>query len=169
MKHHRTAFVLMLLLLVLALAACGPATPEGAITPAAGAGGAEVATGAGSAAGGALPVLGEVVEAPGGSHQRLAPEAYDRLLSEVTPVLLNVQTNPTREIEGTDHTVDYLAVPQNLALIPEREAAIALYCETGDLAEKAARKLVSFGYSGVYVLEGGLEAWEAAGYPTVAR
>ncbi len=53
------------------------------------------------------------------------------------------------------------------ALVPDKEAAIVVYgSRAGTLdAESAAGKLLRAGYTRVAVLEGGLAAWHAAGYP----
>nr|WP_244563784.1 rhodanese-related sulfurtransferase [Ensifer aridi] len=50
--------------------------------------------------------------------------------------------------------------------IPRRDVLIVLYGrdEYRDLAPVAAEKLVSWGYGNVHLLEGGVAAWEAAGY-----
>jgi rhodanese-related sulfurtransferase len=50
-------------------------------------------------------------------------------------------------------------------LLPRRSAPVVV-CDVGEgLAERAARRLVEGGYTDVSVLEGGVEAWEAAGFP----
>lgn len=45
---------------------------------------------------------------------------------------------------------------------------IVIYCRRGVRSEPAYDTLTSNGYSLVWVMEGGIEAWTAAGYPTVA-
>jgi rhodanese-related sulfurtransferase len=50
-------------------------------------------------------------------------------------------------------------------LLPRRMAPIVV-CDDGEgLAERAAGRLVESGYADVSVLQGGVKAWEAAGYP----
>src|SRR5262245_20975429 len=50
-------------------------------------------------------------------------------------------------------------------LLPRRAAPIVV-CDDGEgLAERAAGRLIEGGYTDVAVLEGGVEAWEAAGFP----
>jgi len=159
MKHRLVSTAAILLLLALA-AACAPASPAPAnATPA-------------SAATAAAPEqpaaeYGQRVEAPGGSYQLITPEELHAMLEHKDFVLINVQTPTEQVIESTDYVIDYLALPQNLAKIPDREASVVLYCADGERSGKAARKLVSFGYTRVYDLEGGMAAWEAAGYPLV--
>ncbi|WP_414446742.1 rhodanese-related sulfurtransferase [Burkholderia sp. 22PA0099] len=49
--------------------------------------------------------------------------------------------------------------------IPRRDTRVVLYGEAGgvDLAPRAARVLAALGYTHVHLLEGGLDAWRAAG------
>src|ERR1700719_1697575 len=50
-------------------------------------------------------------------------------------------------------------------LLPRRSAPIVV-CDDGEgLAERAAARLIEGGYIDVSVLEGGVKAWEAAGFP----
>src|SRR5690348_16617509 len=50
-------------------------------------------------------------------------------------------------------------------LLPRRSAPIVV-CDAGEgLAERAAGRLIEGGYSDVSVLQGGVQAWAAAGFP----
>src|SRR5215472_17797136 len=50
-------------------------------------------------------------------------------------------------------------------LLPRRSAPI-VFCDDGEgLAERAAARLIEGGYTDVSVLQGGVKAWEAAGFP----
>ncbi len=50
------------------------------------------------------------------------------------------------------------------ALVPRRSARV-VWCDDGDgSALRAARRMSGFGYTNVAVLEGGIAAWEAAGF-----
>jgi len=50
------------------------------------------------------------------------------------------------------------------ACVPRRSTRV-VWCDDGEgLAQKAAQRMASFGYTDVSVLEGGIKAWEAAGY-----
>src|SRR5262249_5291014 len=49
-------------------------------------------------------------------------------------------------------------------LVPRRDTRV-VWCDDGDgTASRAARRMSALGYSDVAVLEGGIAAWEAAGY-----
>jgi len=51
------------------------------------------------------------------------------------------------------------------ASVPRRNARV-VWCDDGEgLAQRAAARMAALGYSDVSVLDGGVAAWEAAGYP----
>ena len=51
------------------------------------------------------------------------------------------------------------------ALVPRRTAR-AVWCDDGEgLAERAATRMSELGYTDISLLDGGVSAWEAAGFP----
>lgn len=50
-------------------------------------------------------------------------------------------------------------------LIPDKEAAIVLYCGGGYRSALAADVLQQMGYRNVVSMDGGIRAWRDAGYP----
>lgn len=50
-------------------------------------------------------------------------------------------------------------------LIPDKDAAIVLYCGGGYRSALAADNLVQMGYTNVISMDGGIRAWREAGYP----
>ena len=51
------------------------------------------------------------------------------------------------------------------ALLPEKEAAIVLYCGGGFRSALAADNLQKMGYTNVISMDGGMREWREAGYP----
>lgn len=49
------------------------------------------------------------------------------------------------------------------------DARVLLMCDTGFRSRLAAHTLVELGFRHVAVLDGGLQAWRAAGFPVVCR
>ena len=53
-------------------------------------------------------------------------------------------------------------------MIPEKQAAIILYCGGGFRSVLAADALQQMGYTNVVSMDGGIKAWREAGYPLEA-
>jgi len=53
-------------------------------------------------------------------------------------------------------------------VIPEKQAAIVLYCGGGFRSVLAADALQQMGYTSVVSMDGGIKAWREAGYPLEA-
>src|SRR4030081_3080894 len=51
------------------------------------------------------------------------------------------------------------------ALVPRRNCRVVLLDDGDGVAAKAARRLAALGYRAVDVVEGGIDAWGAAGHP----
>jgi rhodanese-related sulfurtransferase len=54
-------------------------------------------------------------------------------------------------------------------LIPDKDAAIVLYCGGGFRSALAAENLGKMGYRNVISMDGGIRAWREAGYPVTKR
>jgi phage shock protein E len=105
-------------------------------------------------------------EAPPEAPSITATELSTRRTSGAAPVVIDVRT-PEEYAAG--HIPGALNIPfdQVAQRISEVEAphGVALYCMVGPRARKGESALLSAGYTSVLHLEGGLAAWEAAGFP----
>lgn len=52
------------------------------------------------------------------------------------------------------------------AKVPAGNGRVVLHCRSGSRSTKAAQKLLDAGHEQAYQLEGGIEAWKRAGFPT---
>jgi rhodanese-related sulfurtransferase len=55
--------------------------------------------------------------------------------------------------------------PENRALAAARALPVVLVCKTGQTAGDAAKRLKKAGFEKVFVLDGGIGAWQQAGLP----
>jgi rhodanese-related sulfurtransferase len=59
--------------------------------------------------------------------------------------------------------------PENKQLAPAKALPVVLVCKIGESASAAAKRLRKAGFSNVNVLEGGVQAWQAADLPLVKK
>lgn len=80
-------------------------------------------------------------------------------------LLINVHVPNAGEITGTDTHIVYSDTDALAAYIgSDLDAKVVLYCLTDGMTSVAGPALVERGYRQIYVLDGGMNAWTAAGY-----
>lgn len=111
------------------------------------------------------PVTGETVTVEGGSYKSVSSSELNTMLENKDFVFINVHIPFAGNIPGTDLSIPYNEIEQNLSQLPADKAAkIVLYCRSGRMSQIAAEKLVSLGYTNVWDHKGGMVDWEQAGY-----
>jgi rhodanese-related sulfurtransferase len=95
-------------------------------------------------------------------------DLYAELQASQTFLLIDVRTPPVdSEIQGTYANIAYTDVAAIETLIgTDKSTPVVLYCKTGHTSQTAGTQLEADGYCQVRYLEGGIDGWIAAGYPT---
>ena len=113
--------------------------------------------------------VGERVSVSGGAYWNISvPELQGMLGADRKPLLVNTHVPFQGDIAGTDVSIRYNEIADHLDQLPtDKDAAVVLYCRSGPMSVRAATTLAGLGYTRVYSLVGGFNAWGRAGLPLV--
>ena len=96
----------------------------------------------------------------------LEPTELHQAMEASDILLIDVHSPEQKHIPGTDYYVPFYRIGSHLDKFPaDKNTPIYLYCKSGPMGNWAARSLLSHGYTTIYNLEGGIEAWLKAGMP----
>lgn len=110
--------------------------------------------------------FGESVAVEGGEYRDIIPLELQAMKEGDDLSLINVHIPFAGNIPGTDESIPFNEIADNLDRLPaDKDARIVLYCRSGPMSVRAATELVGLGYTDVYNLEGGMVAWSSAGLP----
>jgi phage shock protein E len=127
------------------------------------------ATSAASVAPAATPAgsaveLGVVVQGQGGHWTNVTPDQLAQMLDHKDFTLVNVKTPYIGEIVGTDLYIPYDQLKARASQLPQdKSARLLVYCRSGAESAQAAQTLLDLGYTNVWNLDGGMNAWQASG------
>lgn len=108
----------------------------------------------------------EQVSVADGSYTRVSPDELRVMLEDKNFTLVNTHIPFEGDIPGTDLSIPYNEIGQNLGPpSTDKDARIVLYCRTGRMSTEAAGTLVGLGYTNVWELGGGMVAWKEEGLP----
>lgn len=118
------------------------------------------------AASASTPTVAAAGPASGAGYSDVTAAELQEMLKDKDFTFVNVHIPFEGNIAGTDLSIPYDQIADNLDRLPaNKEAKIVLYCRSGRMSTIAAEKLASLGYTNLFNLEGGMAAWEQAGNP----
>lgn len=101
---------------------------------------------------------------PTASSSAVGPAEFAAYLSANPDVpLVNVHIPYEGHIEGTDNFVAFDEIGGWGGLPDDKDAPLAIYCRSGNMSATAAATLAEMGYRNIVDLDGGMNAWSAAG------
>lgn len=77
--------------------------------------------------------------------------------------IVNVHIPYEGEVAETDMHIPYNDIEALTSALPDKNAPIILYCRSGRMSEEAGRALVELGYTQVWDVPGGMNAWHESG------
>lgn len=101
-------------------------------------------------------------------YKSLTPAELTRLINQDNALVVDI--SPLNDFEkghivGSRHVAMSQFDPENKLLAKVRELPVAVVCRSGMQAGQAAKRLVKAGFTKVYVLDGGIAAWQQAEMP----
>lgn len=95
----------------------------------------------------------------------ITAEELKRKMQNEDIFLVDVHTPQQKHIKGTDLFVPFDEIGKHLNRFPaDKNTPIYLYCESGRMANIAAKALHDSGYGNLTNLEGGEKAWRKNGF-----
>ncbi len=114
--------------------------------------------------------IGIVVQGNGGHWTNVTPDQLGGMLAKKDFTFVNVKTPYIGEIAGTDLYIPYEQLAGRAAELPQNKSArILVYCRSGAESAIAAQTLLDLGYTNVWNLDGGMNAWQSSGRTLIQK
>ena len=100
-------------------------------------------------------------------YQDISVTQLNEMLKSKDFVLVDVHIPEQVHIPQTDKFIAYNEIDRLVEALPDKKQKIVFYCRSGSMSAYAAEKLSELGYQNLFNLAGGMNAWQAAGLPTI--
>ena len=97
------------------------------------------------------------------AHRMMDPAGFAAAIVDPTTVTINVHVPATDiQLDGTEMTMPFDNLDKG-TLPSDRDTPLAVYCRSGTMSAIAVQQLLELGYTDIVELDGGTDAWVAAG------
>jgi rhodanese-related sulfurtransferase len=106
-----------------------------------------------------------------GQYQTLTIDQFASILETEgdTYTVVNVHIPYQGEVNGTDAFIPYNDIDALTSGLSDKDAPIILYCRSGNMSEQASQALIAQGYTNLWDVPGGMNAWEASGRELITQ
>lgn len=126
--------------------------------------------GSGSSPASGLAAGETIHQGNGGQWTNVTPDRLTQMLGHKDFTFVNVKTPYIGEIDGTDLYIPYDQLTARASQLPQaKDARILVYCRSGVESAQAAQALLDLGYTSVWNLDGGMNAWQSSGRTLVQK
>ncbi len=115
-----------------------------------------------------LALIGLEVSRRFRGYRELTPAALVQMINRGSPLVIDLSAIANYEkahIPGSRHVAPSQFDPENKDLAKAKDLPVVTVCRNGVESGKAARRLVKAGFTHVYTLGGGINAWKQADLP----
>ena len=115
-------------------------------------------------AGTAAPQIGVEAQMNGKPYRVVTVDELQSMLENKDFYMVNVQKPWEGSIPQTDLRLPYDEIGQSLETLPaDKNSKLMIYCFTSGMSKIAVATLIEQGYTDIWMLDGGIIAWEQAG------
>ncbi len=105
-----------------------------------------------------------------GDYTNVTADRLADMLKNKDFTFVNVKTPYIGEIDGTDLYIPYDQLAARASELPQTKSAkVLVYCRSGAESLEAVKTLLGMGYTNVWNLDGGMNAWTASGRTLVQK
>jgi rhodanese-related sulfurtransferase len=126
--------------------------------------------GSGSSPASGLAAGETIHQGTGGQWTNVTPDRLAQMLQTKDFTFVNVKTPYIGEIDRTDLYIPYDQLTARASQLPQaKDAKILVYCRSGAESAIASQTLLTLGYTNVWNLDGGMNAWQSSGRTLVQK